>query len=63
MENNETKRNQADLDLFRKLVSDLGNKKKGELAMPRLSSSKGKLPYTCDLNSYSIKKHEMDHLA
>ena len=33
MEDDETKRNQADLDLFGKLVSDLGNLKKGELVM------------------------------
>ena len=33
MDDDETKRNQADLDLFGKLVSDLGNQKKGELVM------------------------------
>ena len=45
------------------LVSDLGNEKKGELDMPRLSSSKGELPCTCDLNRYNTWKHEMDHTA
>ena len=40
MENDETKRYQADLELFLgKLVNDLGKKKKGKLVMPDLSSS------------------------
>ena len=29
--------------------------------MPRLSSSKWKLPDNCDLNRYDIWKHEIDH--
>ena len=32
MENDETKRNQADLDLFVKLVIDLGNLEEGEFS-------------------------------
>jgi len=37
MEHDVIERYQADLDLFRgKLVSDLGNERKGELDMPRL---------------------------
>ena len=40
MENDETKRYQADLDLFLgKLVNDLGEMEKGKLVMPDLSSS------------------------
>ena len=40
MENDETKRYQADLDLFLgKLVNDLGKRKKGKLFMPDLSVS------------------------
>ena len=40
MENDETKRHQADLDLFLgRLVNDLGKRKKGKLVMPDLSSS------------------------
>jgi len=39
MENDETKRYQADLDLFLgKLVNDLGEMEKGKLVMPVLSS-------------------------
>ena len=45
------------------LVSDLGNEKNGELGMPCLSSCKGELPCTCDLNRYNTWKHEMDHIA
>ena len=43
------------------LVSDLGNENKGELDMPRLSSSEGELSCTCDLNRYNTWKHEIDH--
>ena len=40
MENDETKRYQADLDLFLgKLVNDLEKRKKGKLVMSDLSSS------------------------
>ena len=45
------------------LVSDLGNEKKGELDMNRLSSSKGELPFTCDLNRYNTWEDEIDHTA
>ena len=39
MENDETKRYHANLDLFLgKLVNDLGKRKKGKLVMPDLSS-------------------------
>ena len=49
MDDDETKRNQADLDLFGKLLSDFGELEEGGVSDVQLELFQMKLPYDCDL--------------
>ena len=52
MVNDGTKRHQADLDLFGRLVNDLGKEEEGGVRHASLESFKWNLSDNCDLNRY-----------
>ena len=42
-------------------MNDLGERMKGKLDMPHLSSSKGKLLCTCDISRFKTLKYKIYH--